>query len=364
LILLANFNYHRRKAGATKLRETIARIHAERGPDISILTIDSLEDPENDVTSEIDGENDDAEDQPVRDLGSTAPMPYDDLVKLRDESSFNIQLVLFVVTSLRYRSHRAIRSTVSAELTQLLEVSILLLSEPTPSGTEEPPIAISAFSVGPSEIKASVRATDIRVTLGVKDALIEDSSTILSSAASRISHLVANGQTRWEQAIRARSTNWTLLPQLPSPNALRRMEDSVAKDFLLSYALDDCGCLALWGMSTMFTSHYDTQAPPTFKRRSLVSFAASTSSTHEAGLVFPTHPRRRLRVSVGKSGSDILASSIIDLTTAASSFDNDPLNERLLQAQRELVEEEIFALVILKSHVASLKVHFQCHFHS
>lgn len=79
----------RKKATATKLREVIARIHAERGPDISGLTIDNVEDPEIDVESD-DGEPKDLDDAPPH-LKSGAPMPFDDLVKMRDEISFNIQ---------------------------------------------------------------------------------------------------------------------------------------------------------------------------------------------------------------------------------------------------------------------------------
>lgn len=81
----------RKKATATKLRETIARIHAERGPDISSLTIDNVEDPESEVDSD-DGEPKDVDDAPPH-LKSGTAMPFDDLVKMRDEISFNIQSV-------------------------------------------------------------------------------------------------------------------------------------------------------------------------------------------------------------------------------------------------------------------------------
>lgn len=85
--------FYRKKATATKLREAIARLHVERGPDISSLTVDNVEDPESDVESD-NGEPKDLDDAPLH-LKTSAPMPFDDLVKMRDEISFNIQRVTY-----------------------------------------------------------------------------------------------------------------------------------------------------------------------------------------------------------------------------------------------------------------------------
>jgi hypothetical protein len=85
----------RKKSSATKLRESIARLHAERGPDISQLTIENVEDPDVDLASD-DGEREQSDDTPPY-LKLGGPMPFDDLVKMRDEISFNIQCVVLQI---------------------------------------------------------------------------------------------------------------------------------------------------------------------------------------------------------------------------------------------------------------------------
>ena len=94
--------------------------------------------------------------------------------------------------------------------------------------------------MAPSDAKASVRATNVRVMLGVKDSLIDDGSGILTNAAENVLRLAESGQSRWKQAIRARRANWMLIPQQLPAHLLRKDSDVSPKDFLLSYALDDC----------------------------------------------------------------------------------------------------------------------------
>jgi hypothetical protein len=84
-------SHDRKKAAANKLRESIARLHAERGPHISQLTIENVEDADIDLASD-DGEREQSDDTPAH-LKLGGPMPFDDLVKMRDEISFNIQCV-------------------------------------------------------------------------------------------------------------------------------------------------------------------------------------------------------------------------------------------------------------------------------
>lgn len=107
---------------------------------------------------------------------------------------------------------------------------------------------MTASLMAPSEPKASIRATDVRVTVGVKDALVEDTSNILSQASSRVANRVEASQLRWAQAIRARRAHWALLPQrqAPAPQQspfLRRDDSALPRNFLISFALEDCTLL-------------------------------------------------------------------------------------------------------------------------
>lgn len=150
-------------------------------------------------------------------------------------------------------------SQASVQLAQLQEVTNLLLATSTPvtngasftgiAPLPPPPeprlITMAASLMAPSEPKASIRATDVRVTLGVKDALVEDASKILSQASSKVEDLVEGSQIRWEQAIQARRAHWALLPQRQAPIAqqspfFRRDDSALPRNFLISVALEDC----------------------------------------------------------------------------------------------------------------------------
>lgn len=248
----------RKKATATKLREAIARLHAERGPDISSLTIENVEDPESEVESD-DGEAKDAKDDAPPHLKSGAPMPFEDLVKMRDEISFNIQSVIYILSSdgATDRNLSIAVSQASVQLAQLQEVTNLLLaasppttngfssSAPPPQAAEPRPITMAASLMAPSEQKASIRATNVRVALGVKDALVEDAAVVLSQASSSIANRVEGSEMRWAQAIQARRAHWALLPQrqaaAPHQSPFFRRDDSaLPRNFLISFALEDC----------------------------------------------------------------------------------------------------------------------------
>lgn len=78
----------RKKPTSTKLREAIARIHTERGG-IAEITSDNVEDPEPDLSSDA-GDGDDEDDDSPPHLKNGAPMPYTDLVKMREQISQNL----------------------------------------------------------------------------------------------------------------------------------------------------------------------------------------------------------------------------------------------------------------------------------
>jgi hypothetical protein len=138
-------------------------------------------------------------------------------------------------------------SQASVQLTQFQEVTKLLLSEPSvPSNeTPSPPIAMSLSAMDPSEQKTSIRSTNVRVALGVKDSAIETATTVLSRASSDISGLVLRDQQRWEQAIRARQAHWSMVPQHQLPTQHSRRDDSaIPRNFLISFSLEECWLFA------------------------------------------------------------------------------------------------------------------------
>lgn len=147
------------------------------------------------------------------------------------------------------------------ELFQLRDVTdFLLKSDPLPTTiihaapVDPPPFKLvaSPLSSGSSaDIKPSIKAVNVQVTLGVKDQLIEDASNILSRASENIESIASGSRGRWEQAIRARSSHWGLLPQRPNivPFSSRRVENTLPKNFLISYGLDDCSYLLLTASS-------------------------------------------------------------------------------------------------------------------
>jgi hypothetical protein len=74
----------REKDAALRLRDTIARIHAERGPDLSGLTVDSLKDDDMDSDER-------PEDPTARGEDEYKPMTVAELAKLRAEIMQNLE---------------------------------------------------------------------------------------------------------------------------------------------------------------------------------------------------------------------------------------------------------------------------------
>lgn len=78
-----------------------------------------------------------------------------------------------------------------------------------------------------------------------------------------------------------------------------------------------------------------------------MSFSDQAQSAVDENLVFPSRLRRRLRVGLNRHLEDsreLLASSVLDLTPNEEG-DTSVIQRRLLRAQREIVDEEIFTLV-------------------
>ena len=143
-------------------------------------------------------------------------------------------------------------SQASMQLAHFQDVAKLLLSEPSvPSDETLPaPISMSLSVMAPSEQKMSIRSTNVRVALGVKDSSTEAATAILSRASSDISSLVVKDQQRWEQAMRARQAHWGMLPYHQGTTShqspfFRRDENAIPRNFLISFALEECG-LARW----------------------------------------------------------------------------------------------------------------------
>ncbi|KAF8308159.1 hypothetical protein DL93DRAFT_2087315 [Clavulina sp. PMI_390] len=247
-----------------------------------------------------------------------------------------------------------VASQTSIHLLQIKEVVDILLGVPpqpaaepptqpnaAPNGTAPAPearsITMMPSTMEPSEPKTSVQATNVRVMLGTKDALVDSASDTLFRAATTIATRTENSEDRWVQAIQARRAHWTLLPQrLPLPPHLAgRQDSSLPRNFLVSFALED--------------------SAPLFRRRATASFADQAQSTSNGNLVFPSYPRRRLQAKLTRqlaNGSEAVSHGIIDLSGAGDQHsDNsgssaESMHQRLLAAQREVVDEEIFALLV------------------
>jgi hypothetical protein len=120
------------------------------------------------------------------------------------------------------------------------------------------------------------------------------------------------------------------------------------------FPLKNVGCSLPLHSSRL--THHRCAAPPQFRRRSLVSFKDRAQSEYDDKLIFPSHPRRRLRVSLSRqlaTGSETLAMTVIDLDRSSDQH-SSTIERRLLGVQRESVEEEIFSLVRLISHFVKL----------
>lgn len=203
-------------------------------------------------------------------------------------------------------------------------------------------LASSSVSQPPSI--ASVQSFNARLVAGGKDEALRKASELFKSATIAVERGHDFGARYWMDALKIRRQNWALTPApLPFGMPTGRGADRTTKDFLISFGLSECMLFPRTHTQTLI----QTIASPVFRQRATGQLATYNS---KEPIVFPRRQRTFLCVSVttmDASGTQKIASN----TIANELGDGDPLQATLYEAQREVLEQEIFSLLIRDASV-------------
>ncbi|KAG1755640.1 subunit 17 of mediator complex-domain-containing protein [Suillus lakei] len=193
--------------------------------------------------------------------------------------------------------------TALGEMTHARELLSLLLASPAPTDpppfTKPPPYPFSGC-----------------------DEALRKASSIFKAAANNLERSRLRGQRYWVDALKTRRANWGLVPApLPFGAPTGKGADKTSKDFFVSFGLEE--------------------SPAHFRRRAVGHMATYETSSHV--LVFPHRQRVRLQVSLILTDSSGLFRTASNSITSLS---DASLEDSLKIAQREMVEEELFSVLI------------------
>ncbi|KAJ7591048.1 subunit 17 of mediator complex-domain-containing protein [Mycena floridula] len=300
--------YETKESPAKLLGENLRRIFIERGHDFfdrnnghilenGVLIASESAQPDDDTDSD--------EDEEDKEEGSGGMMNTDDLYKMR------MEIMPQLYTSL-------------GEMTHARELLSLILSSapnPQPPSSESVPL-LSATSVTKPPPIPSVQAFNAQLTIGGKDEALRKAADVFKSAAQSMERGRTRSEKYWVDALKIRRGNWGLVPApLPFGAPTGKGADKTSKDFLVSYGLEE--------------------ALPAFRRQAVGRMTSKDDALD--ALEFPYRQRTRLRVSVTSidlSGERIGCQHTIQI------HDESTIDGSLKSAQQEIVEREIFSLLV------------------
>ncbi|KAF8261393.1 subunit 17 of mediator complex-domain-containing protein [Lactarius quietus] len=169
----------------------------------------------------------------------------------------------------------------------------------------------------------SVHSFNARLVAGGKDETLRKASDLFKSAAVAVERGHDVGARYWMDALKIRRRNWGLTrAPLPLGASTGRGADRTTKDFLISFGLPESSSV-FRQRATGQLATYGSKEPITFHRRQRTALCISIKT-------------------LGASGAERTACN--DLTNRFK--DGDPLQTSLREAQREVLEQEIFSLLI------------------
>ncbi|KAF9009018.1 subunit 17 of mediator complex-domain-containing protein [Cyathus striatus] len=297
-----------KESSSARLRKDLKRIFNERGADFfeRKSTLHGQE-------SQSQGDNDSKapgaeteENVDETDENDIKPMSMEELHRMRTE--------IFPHLSVAY-----------GEMTHARELLSSLLSSGPASATDSGTAAVTQISATmvtkPSPI-ASVQAFNRQLTIGSKDEALRKASVLFKRAAEGMERGQIRGEKYWVDALKIRRANWGLIPApLPAGSATGKGADKSSKDFLVSFALEE--------------------SPALFRRKAIAQMAGYKTTSSD--LTFPYRDRSRLRVHIISSDStDKQARS----TNIEVKSNQTTLGATIRAAQEEIVDQEIFALIV------------------
>ncbi|KAK0206681.1 subunit 17 of mediator complex-domain-containing protein [Desarmillaria ectypa] len=190
---------------------------------------------------------------------------------------------------------------------------------PYPEIQQASPLSATIIKKPPPII--SVQAFNTQLAIGSKDEALRKASDVFRVAADRLEGGRLRGEKYWADALKIRRGNWALIPApLPLGSVTGKGADKSSKDFLISYGLEE--------------------SSSSFRRRAIGHMASVENASEE--LIFPFRQRTLLRVSL-TSGEGYTS---LTFSKNDSQSEDSALDSLLKNAQREIVEQEIFSLLV------------------
>ncbi|KAH9062717.1 subunit 17 of mediator complex-domain-containing protein [Lactarius vividus] len=197
-----------------------------------------------------------------------------------------------------------------------------LRDDPTPVPALPLDILASSSIAKPPSIP-SVQSFNARLVTGGKDETLRKASDLFKSAAIAVERGHDVGARYWMDALKIRRRNWGLTPApLPLGVPTGRGADRTTKDFLISFGLSESSPV-FRQRATGQLATYGSKEPITFPRRQRTALCISIKTLDAAG--------------VGRTTCNNLTDRFKD---------DDSLQTSLREAQREVLEQEIFSLLI------------------
>ncbi|KAK0468484.1 subunit 17 of mediator complex-domain-containing protein [Desarmillaria tabescens] len=302
--------YEPKQTPSQILGENLRRIFLERGVDFFEKTkdgnlADRIAEAHVDVkdTTLDTAESDDDNDGP-------SIMTSEELYKMRMEISSQLFIALGEMTHAR--------DLLSAILSTPGQAPHSIPGIPRPEIQQDAPLSATIIKKPPPIV--SVQAFNTQLAIGSKDEALRKASDVFKAAADRLEGGRLRGEKYWADALKIRRGNWALTPApLPLGSATGKGADKSSKDFLISYGLEE--------------------SSSSFRRRAIGHMASVENASEE--LIFPFRQRTSLRVSLTSGEGHTSTFSKNDFRSEDTSLDN-----LLRDAQREIVEQEIFSLLV------------------
>ncbi|THH19874.1 hypothetical protein EW146_g1392 [Bondarzewia mesenterica] len=301
--------YEPNESPGAKLGESLRRVFQERG-------LDFFEQDEQQrktmasATGDGEAEGASLQDEKLESL-EIKPMSSEELYKMRMEILPQLHIALGEMTLSRDVLSLFLSST----------VSVALNADSLPA-LAPPPGILTSSSISVTPAIPSVQSFNAQLVVGGKDEALRKAADLFRSAADSIERGRHLGERYWMDSLKVRRRNWGLIPApLPFGAPVRRGSDRTTKDFLISFGLEE--------------------SSPAFQRKALGQL--SSYDTRLGPIIFPQRQRTILRISL---------STMDSLGNETSSFNHvrlerdGSLDAILRDAQREVVEQEIFSVLI------------------
>ncbi|KAJ4478166.1 subunit 17 of mediator complex-domain-containing protein [Lentinula aciculospora] len=319
-------HYEPKETPTEVLGRNLQRIFEERGLDFfERLKDGSLQ---SDVLPSIDAadkQEDESKDATSDDEGGHT-MTKDELYTLKIEVMPQLYIALGEMTLARDLLSSILASSNASSTALPSILHSITAPEPQQLQPEYFPPLSATLVTKPSSI-VSVQAFDAQLAIGGKDEALRKAAGLFKSVATRMELGRLQNEKYWVDALKIRRGNWGLVPaSLPPGSATGKVADKTSKDFVVSYGLEE--------------------SPPIFRRNAIAHMAYGGSE--DESLVLPQRSNVRLRISIGSpdaSGNIVYSQNALTVQPDVEGH-KPSLDERLKTAQRAIIEQEIFSVLV------------------